>query len=631
LLTIAIIMLGEMRAVGQNVYDDEPAGCPTPYAVATGDCSAAMGRKAIADGDYSVAIGDYAEVTNGGVSAISIGGIASGQNSLALRGSASASKSVSIGTDAIASGNNAFAIGEMQCSGTSSYGFGEKSISSGTESLAIGHSVFATGNGSYILGKGTSGTPLTNNETNTLMFGMNSNVPTMTITDAGGASGSIGRVGIGTTDPSTLLHVMAKAVSSEGEPLARFSVSDDADGLLQIENGTPNNSKFSPTIVGVSTVSNQPGLYLKGRIYEHDDLGSVAAMIFDVRRVGDDTIAVRSLFQWRGYDGNKMLMDVDGNLGIGTASPTHRLQVNGTARTVQSTFLATSGGYNVGIGTTSPSGKLHVAGSAFVNTMPAGGGDAIAVGWATANGTGYLVNQLVDLNGSSERFKDNVQDLDFDLESFLSMRPVSFDWKPVYGGRPDVGFIAQEVAESFAPLADIRFKHTIADDGTVLRDSLGNPILDSTQTEPYGVKYHKLPVYLFMLAKEQRAELIELRQQVQEMADQLNNCCAAVQPVNRMDGGSQLSENKVEEFVLLQNDPNPFSDYTDIKYHHSGCLNCQIIIIDQSGRVIKRIQTSGSTGTVRVFSSEIGAGLFFYSLVVDGKTVRTEQMMSSVR
>ena len=88
---------------------------------------------------------------------------------------------------------------------------------------------------------------------------------------------------------------------------------------------------------------------------------------------------------------------------------------------------------------------------------------------------------------------------------------------------------------------------------------------------------------------------------------------------------------QMDEFILLHNDPNPFGDHTDIQYEHDDCVSCEIIISDMSGRVLKRIKTSGSKGTVRIYSSEIGAGLFIYSLVMDGQTVRSERMVSSNR
>jgi hypothetical protein len=50
-----------------------------------------------------------------------------------------------------------------------------------------------------------------------------------------------------------------------------------------------------------------------------------------------------------------------------------------------------------------------------------------------------------------------------------------------------------------------------------------------------------------------------------------------------------------------------------------------------NGQMAKRIKTTGSKGTVRIYSSEIGAGMFIYSLVMDGQTVRSERMVSSNR
>lgn len=167
------------------------------------------------------------------------------------------------------------------------------------------------------------------------------------------------------------------------------------------------------------------------------------------------------------------------------------------------------------------------------------------------------------------------------------------------------------------------------------RDTLGIPVVDSTQFEVRGVRYHKLPVYLLALAKEQQQELDELRQLVQILTKQVSGCCADVGPMHRMDEnggvGTVKDANRVEEFILLRNDPNPFSDYTDIKYQHDGCGSCEIIISDMSGRILKRIKTAGAQGTVRVYSSEIGSGLFVYSLVKDGQVVRTERMASSNR
>lgn len=89
------------------------------------------------------------------------------------------------------------------------------------------------------------------------------------------------------------------------------------------------------------------------------------------------------------------------------------------------------------------------------------------------------------------------------------------------------------------------------------------------------------------------------------------------------------SNNELEEYVLLRNDPNPFSDYTDINYETAGCEACQIVIVDLQGRVVKRINVKENAGVVRVYSSEIGQGLFSYSIIRNGVVIATSKMVSS--
>ena len=121
----------------------------------------------------------------------------------------------------------------------------------------------------------------------------------------------------------------------------------------------------------------------------------------------------------------------------------------------------------------------------------------------------------------------------------------------------------------------------------------------------------------------------QLEQQLQELTDRLDGCCTDVQPMNKMDEGGDSENASFSEFVLLRNDPNPFSDYTDIQYEHDGCTDCQIIITDMSGRIIKRIRTEGTKGTVRVYSSEIGTGVFNYSIIENNQVIKSAKMVSS--
>ncbi len=409
-----------------------------------------------------------------------------------------------------------------------------------------------------------------------------------------------GDLGINTASPSARLHVREDAITSLGETIAKFTVSDDADNFFIVQNTTQTDGYFAPSITGHNeSLSSASGLYVIGEIDSESDAGTTAVLSFNARR-SEAAVQTRPLFRWRNYTTTEMLMDVNGNLGINTTSPSYTLHVTGTA--------------------------------AVTNTPAAGMSD---------NNLGINTNgQLVDLTASSAVFKENVEDIDFDKEAFLSLRPVNFDWKEAYGGGRDAGLIAQEVDKTFPELAVRGPQRKYNPDGSIVLDDNGVIIEDPSQTEVRGVRYHKLPVYLLAIVKEQEAEIAELkeskaelddlRREMQELREELYGCCAVKPEVTGLGSTENGNGDSVsEEFVLLKNDPNPFSDYTDIKFEANGCEKCEIVVTDISGRIVKRIQTNDDNGTVRLYSSEIGKGIFTYSLIKDGEVVRTERMVST--
>jgi hypothetical protein len=417
--------------------------------------------------------------------------------------------------------------------------------------------------------------------------------------NAGNSTFPFMRAYFGSTSMGINTWMMAEARDSTGEEIARFGVTDvnmdntlGAGQYVSVENSINNDAQFSGGFVGRSSSTVGPAFYVRSTVLSGGDSGGQPAMRFDAR-TESGSISTRPLFRWTNDVNTMMQMNANGNLGIGT---------------------------------TTPSGKLHVNGDMYLNYGSIPGGSATTDYFLGFNSGGQVLN----LGASSVHFKNNIQDIEFDKEAFLNLRPVNFTWKEYQGGQNDVGLIAQEVQETFPALASWSHKYTYLDNGDFLRDSLGIPVVDTTQMEVGGVRYHKLPVYLLAIVKDQQAEIHELRQSVSALMEQVNNCCVNIEPINRYGQGESDTE-PYDSFKLLRNDPNPYSDYTDIKYDHSDCTRCKIIISDLSGRIIKRISTAGPSGTIRIYSSEIGNGTFLYSLVKDGRTVRTERMVSSNR
>jgi hypothetical protein len=103
----------------------------------------------------------------------------------------------------------------------------------------------------------------------------------------------------------------------------------------------------------------------------------------------------------------------------------------------------------VGIGTTNPDAQLHVAGTLRVDNFATGGGNQVCRNDA---------NQLAFCS-SSLRYKREVRDYAEGLNVLSRLRPISFTWKN--SGATDLGFGAEDVAAIDPRLA------VFDDDGTV--------------------------------------------------------------------------------------------------------------------------------------------------------------------
>ena len=83
------------------------------------------------------------------------------------------------------------------------------------------------------------------------------------------------------------------------------------------------------------------------------------------------------------------------------------------------------------------------------------------------------------------------------------------------------------------------------------------------------------------------------------------------------------------ENKLYQNTPNPFSTYTTIEYFLSeNTKTAEINIFNQQGIPVKKypIYKKGK-GSIRLESSSLPAGIYYYNLIVDGLQLETKKMI----
>ena len=96
---------------------------------------------------------------------------------------------------------------------------------------------------------------------------------------------------------------------------------------------------------------------------------------------------------------------------------------------------------NVGIGVTDPTEDLDVAGTARLRGI----GSEAGTWTILCDGTGKLFKLV-----SSKRYKRNIEELEIDSDAVLQLRPISFQYKS--SGQQDIGLIAEEVEEQLPDL-----------------------------------------------------------------------------------------------------------------------------------------------------------------------------------
>jgi hypothetical protein len=145
-----------------------------------------------------------------------------------------------------------------------------------------------------------------------------------------------GNVGIGTSTPETTLQVLAPTALL-AEEISRFGVSGVTGSSVSIINATSASGQFTPAVLSINSETNRNAFLFYGA--GGLDTGTIAISTFDSRIVtsgsaypnyGWSAATTRPLFRWANNGLSQMTMSANGNLGIGTATPTEKLEVNGT-------------------------------------------------------------------------------------------------------------------------------------------------------------------------------------------------------------------------------------------------------------------------------------------------------------
>jgi hypothetical protein len=284
----------------------------------------------------------------------------------------------------------------------------------------------------------------------------------------GGNSTVNGNIGIGTASPGAKLHINYDTTNSLGQVILKSSTSDSATSGTKIS------------------------WYNAG--------GSEVAAIQAVNNAGDGIITFNNNIPWTGTLTERMRIDGNGNVGIGTNNPFRKLEIRdsnsipfrisgetpnnyldvgnvntgtyfytyfrpGSAATDPITFYSPSNGSTTGIRIRNFGGNWNwldlynndsyavITSSTNISFQPTSGN----VGIGTTNPGSYklyVAGPAYSTGGwqsSDLRFKENIKPIESPLNKILNMEGISFDWKKDEfkdKGFPEgrhYGVVAQEV------------------------------------------------------------------------------------------------------------------------------------------------------------------------------------------
>lgn len=211
---------------------------------------------------------------------------------------------------------------------------------------------------------------------------------------------------------------------------------------------------------------------------------------------------------------------------------------------------------------------------------------------------------------SDIKLKDNVKSENKVLDDIMLLNPVTYNYKKIdelnLSQAKQHGFISQEMAEVFPELTKDVTKPVFDENGKI-----------TSEFSFKSINYVGLISLLTAAVKELNVELTAVRQDLDEYKSN-----------DVVRGQIIQNTSSINGYSIEQNVPNPFSDKTSIRFQLApGVQSATLSIFNLNGAFVKDYSLEGISGEVEILASEIGKGMYIYSLNQNGQEIISKRMI----
>ncbi|RLD52913.1 MAG: hypothetical protein DRJ05_16990, partial [Bacteroidetes bacterium] len=88
-----------------------------------------------------------------------------------------------------------------------------------------------------------------------------------------------------------------------------------------------------------------------------------------------------------------------------------------------------------------------------------------------------------------------------------------------------------------------------------------------------------------------------------------------------------VEENNFDNIYLSSAYPNPASTFVSLDYDLKDMNGAKLVVYNLLGSAVKDIQITEDIGKIKMDVTDLDEGIYFYSLLVDNKTVKTQKLV----